>query len=467
MDYFFLVFNDTKERIEKRYGVSVEKEANDPKYDETDNEDIVTQVICYYKKNGKIGCFSWCGVTVLIDDDNIQARKEKICSYCGKERVGKECVCGSTEFEKRDKDYEYIKQDIETIDGIIPATSPAMEDGQYLTEVVVDPMFGSSVSPTGELVTEEVKMEQTKIPYFYPDIYPVSIRKNVSIDNTVFGSNDMEVIESQQIAIDKLLSKCTEKVLKAGSIVTKKSETDLEFTDEVLQPVNIENPDELNAIKVVDISVNPSSDIDLAKELYYIAKSQLGVSDTFQGKQDNTATSGVAKQAQIQQAQGRLKSKQVMKNECYRRIYKLIFLYTLAYCDDPVPYPSEETDGKPTNVYFNKYDFLETDEYGNYYWDTDYIFDVDQSGFDTNDTNAIMQFIQTDFEKGMYGDPADPETQLYLWQLRSEIGYPYANRQVERWKKKVEEMKQMQELQQQMAMNPIGQAIPPQTNAPI
>jgi len=46
-------------------------------------------------------------------------------------------------------------------------------------------------------------------------------------------------------------------------------------------------------------------DVMQADRLYDQAKRILGISDSFQGQQDYTATSGYAKQIQVQQSQGR------------------------------------------------------------------------------------------------------------------------------------------------------------------
>ena len=212
---------------------------------------------------------------------------------------------------------------------------------------------------------------------------------------------------------------------------------------------------------VIYIAVDPSSDINLAKELYYIAKSQLGVTDTFQGKQDSTATSGVAKRTQIEQAAGRMRSKQVMKKEAYRKLFKLIFLYQLAYCDEPRSYPNKNDNGVQEVVYFNKYDFLEQDEYGNWYWDIDYIFDVDESGVNTTNTEMMLVELKNNFASGTYGNPQDPETVLYYWEDVEVIGFPNARRNVNRWRKKVEEKQQMEELMQSQSQMA---SVPPQPN---
>ena len=83
MDYLFLMFEDTKERLSERYGVDVSNEGVDPQVGEqTLSNDTCTQVVCYYRnKNGGLGCFSWAGNTVLIDDEDYEARKDNCLLY--------------------------------------------------------------------------------------------------------------------------------------------------------------------------------------------------------------------------------------------------------------------------------------------------------------------------------------------------------------------------------------------------
>ena len=123
MDYLFLSFEDTKERIENRYGVNVDDESLDLNVTEsTLANETVTQVICYYKnKSQGIGCFSWVGETILIDDEEYQARGNKVCLNCyrtlGKNQ--KQCICGSKKFENKNLKSEIIEEDILRSDGAI------------------------------------------------------------------------------------------------------------------------------------------------------------------------------------------------------------------------------------------------------------------------------------------------------------------------------------------------------------
>lgn len=70
---------------------------------------------------------------------------------------------------------------------------------------------------------------------------------------------------------------------------------------------------------------------DLEYELLYLsnvyeeARQILGITDSFQGRADSTATSGKAKEFSAAQAAGRLESKRVMKNKAYADLFRMMF----------------------------------------------------------------------------------------------------------------------------------------------
>ena len=80
---------------------------------------------------------------------------------------------------------------------------------------------------------------------------------------------------------------------------------------------------------------------DLQYELTYLAtvyeeaRQVLGITDSFQGRTDPTATSGKAKEFSAAQAAGRLESKRTMKQAAYAQLFELMFKFWLAYSDEP------------------------------------------------------------------------------------------------------------------------------------
>lgn len=480
MDRFFITFDDTKERIRTRYGKEVEEEGIDPQVSDkfsTTSSDLVTQVICYYMNpKGGLGCFSWAGNTILISDDNYEARKDKVCAVCGltKPHGENQCICGSKEWQKRDKDFEYLEEDIVRSDGtMIPAMSEARDEyGNMVMEDYevpdIDPMTGMPMndymfddalnvigSQPRMATMQRPAMEQTKIPYYYPREYPVILRRNISKPSSFMGYSDCDIVRDFQLGINKHLTKLSKKGLKAGSYLTKPKTVKFEFSDDDVLPIEVESPSEIEMIKPINLNFDLSNDLALIDKYYLMAKSVLGITDSFQGKADNTAASGRAKEAQIAQAAGRQRSKRVMKNAAYADLYRMIFKFMLAYADEPRVYSSKDIEGSPMQATFDRYDFLEKDDYGNWYYDDQYAFSVDEASIDVNDKRFMLEDLRTDFNLGAYGNPTEPDTMIAYWTEKEKLGYPNAAANIKRWEKKAEKMALL--AAQQAAM----QQIPP------
>lgn len=473
MDHIFITFEDTKQRIKDRYNVDVELESIDRQTAENKdtNEEMITQVICFYMKKGKLGCFSWVGDTILVNDDDYEARKDKICSVCGKTKpLGeKNCICGSDEFERRPLDYETLTRDIVRSDGtVIPALSWAKdENGTPLLEQyqeqeidlqtmmpVYDRVFDDNMNMIGEqprMITKERPYQvPTRIPYYTPKKFPICLRKNVSVYGEVMGDSDCDIIADFQVATNKILSKVTKKVVSAGSVLTVPDGINYNPSDEDVNPIKVTDIKHIQMLKSFNLNYDVSGELATVERYYQMAKSSLGISDTYQGKEDATATSGVAKQLQIAQAAGRQKSKRVMKNACYADIYETMFKFMLAYADEPRTYTSTDQTGKPVERVFNRYDFLVQDEYGNWYYDDEFLFSVDEAGANYNDRNFILEDVRQDFGMGAFGNVQDPETLLLYWKEKEVLNYPNAKRMVTHWEGKVAERQAQAEMQRKL-----------------
>lgn len=476
MDYLFLDFEDTKEHIKDAYGVDVYDESTDTaRTNEDSPEDTVTQVWAFFRNDkGSIGVFSWVGDTVIIDDDEYQGRAEEVCEVCGLSRPAGEdtCSCGSKSWTHRHTDFELLEEDIVRNDGtIIPASDYARnDDGSYALQDVDVPVmdidqttgmdvpmyeqvFDDKMKPIGEMpmmrTEQQAYMVPTQIPYYVPHTWPVCIRKNISSDNDVFGESDAGMITQLQMEANEIATKLSNKVKASGQMLTKLKTSDFKFSNG-LQVIELNTIDEKAAIDALDMRFDSSSDLNYMNQLYYWAKSLLGINDSAQGKADSTAVSGKAKEAQIQRAQARQSSKMVMKNSFYSDIYRAMFEYALAYMDEPRNYPFTDAAGDDEPVVFNRYDFLEQDEYGKWYYNDQFIISIDNTGNIADNRDAVLDLMNQDFNDGLYGDKADPETMLAFWKDRDSLNYPNAKRMVARWQKKVEQKKQMEAMQQRL-----------------
>jgi hypothetical protein len=202
---------------------------------------------------------------------------------------------------------------------------------------------------------------------------------------------------------------------------------------------------------VVDTTPDISKDMAEAERLYDHAKRILGISDSYQGQYDGSAQSGKAKMLQIQQAAGRLDSKRQMKNAAYADIDKIIFQLTLAYADEKREYSYRDAFGRMQNVTFNRYDFVERDEAGEYYYNDQYLFSTDATIDAEKSREFLWQENRQNFQSGAYGDPSLPQTQLIFWQNMEKAHYPWSNDNVERIKAEIQRQNEIAMYQQQIA----------------
>lgn len=420
MDYIFILVSQTKDFVYKKYGVDVsdaEEEYRDIRNAEDSNidTDLVTVNMVYYR-NGKggIGLYVWCDDIELLDLEDYQARTIRVCPKCGTKSQEEKCPeCGEKTKETIDKEYTFE----------IP---------------VVDPLTG-----------EMTGFEEVTTEYYKPNVIPIILRKNVSKHGALLGYSDVDVIRDQQDMINKLGSKVAEKLLKGGSIAYLPSEVGIETTDEELKVVRLNTPDQVQRMGVLNLQVNVSQDIQMMSYEYDYAKSTLGITDAYQGKYDSSATSGTAKQYSINQAAGRLESKRIMKNDAYSKLYELIFKFWLAYSDEPMPISGTGLNNTMEYAQLDKRAFLKKDDAGEWYWNDEFIFDIDSTS--TLMANREAMWAQADqmLQSGAFGPIGNTDTALLYWTFKSKNNYPNAGeilRQIEMRKKaETQAMAQMEE----------------------
>lgn len=426
MDYIFITSHVTKKYVKKHYGIDVseaqDEEPDDSNVDTIDySDDLVTVNTEYYKNdNGGIGIFAWCDVYILLDMENYQKRQKEVCVKCGAVKTADVCpVCGSKKFKKVFDDYEEMADVIKQYDGTVIGDTQEVENPQ------LDENGQPVMDEAGQPVTV-ITHEKKKIPYYVPDVYPIILRKNVSRDKYFLGYSDVEVIKDQQETIKKLGNKINEKLLKGGSFVTLPKGVGVKTTDEELKIIRLDNPSQKNLIDVLNVQPDISKDESMLEQNYSWAKSTLGITDSFQGKYDASATSGTAKQYAINQAAGRLESKRVLKNEYWSRIYEIMFKFMLSYADQPIPLVNDGTDGSLEFGHFNRYDFLKIDANGEFYWDDEFIFDVDPTSAIMSNREAMWNANDLKLQSGAFGQVGDLQTALLYWTLQEKHSYPNA-----------------------------------------
>jgi len=295
------------------------------------------------------------------------------------------------------------------------------------------------------------KTEPTRLPFYTPNILPVVIRKNTSEEDSLFGQSDCEFIRPQQQAINKVESRILEKIMSSGVYPIVPDDFNMDLDNSIFKKVFRAKESNFNRFGRIDLSVDISRDVSEAERLYDQAKRILGITDSFQGQHDSSAQSGKAKQLQIQQAAGRLDSKRQMKNAAYAEIDHIIFQYYLAYADEPRPAVYKDSFGRIQNSTFNRYDFIERDESGEYYYNDEYLFSADATVDVERQRELIWQENRQNFQSGAYGDPSTPQTQLIFWLNMENAHYPFAHDNVERLKEEIARQQEIAQLQQTVA----------------
>lgn len=463
MEYCFVEFETTKEDIMRRYGVSVEV-AEEAENEESADDKTATLYVCYYKNDEDKVCeYVWSGDSELLHIENYYERKRYICKKCGKRR--EICACKGqkdSDYEVENEEYEELARDIKRSDGtVIPAMSEKIRDGRVVTKKVkqqaVDKDGGVMMDGVGgvlvpRMVDVEVpQYENTRLPFYTPNILPIVIRKNTSEEDALFGQSDCEFIRPQQQLINKIESRIAEKLMRSGVFPIVPEGYRFPIDNSIYERAFEASPNNVNLFGRVDLQVDISRDIAQSERLYDQAKRILGISDSFQGQYDGSAQSGKAKQLQIQQAAGRLDSKRQMKNAAYAEIDQIIFQYYLAYADEPRPATYRDAHGNLQNCMFNRYDFIERDEAGEWHYNDGYMFEADATMDIEKSRELLWQENRQNFASGAYGDPSTPVAQLTFWQNMERAHYPFANDNVERIKAEIARQNEIAGYQQQVA----------------
>lgn len=441
MDYIILKMPQTKEYIKRRYGVDVKTETEqepDVKSEANQNpaDDMVTQYIAYYRNSkGGIGLYSWVCDTELEDIDDYQARRVKRCKQCGEAKPieGDVCPkCGAKEWTSEMQEYETLTQPVVQSDGNVIMPYYVMADGSMIP---------------------------TMIPYYKPDIYPVVLQKNVSIFGEFLGDSDVDKIKDQQNTANRIETKIVEKLVKSGSYLVLPDEAVIRADAEDMKVIRPGSAASAQLISVKDMEGNITQDLTYLAQVYEEARQIIGITDSFQGRKDTTATSGVAKEFSAAQAAGRLESKRVMKDAAYAQLFEAMFKFKLAYADEPRPVTSRDLQGNTVYEEFNRYDFLEQDVTGEWYWNDQFLFSCDTSTPLANNREAMWQETRENLQTGAFGDPTDVRTLILFWTKMELLHYPgAADTKAFLEQRLQEQMQQEMMMQQQMIQQAQQQA---------
>lgn len=379
------------------------------------NTDLIPIVNCYYlNENRYVGKFTWCDESkiVLCNDLEWGIRRRRECAKC--ERISPiedVCpVCGSKKFK-----YVSVK-DMELKEDLIFVTNP------YRTGKTQD----QNEDTAQEGPDKSVPMG-TKIPHYLIRQLPFVPYKRISVPNSLYGMSEVELVLENQDVINKLLNKAERKSAQSKTYVTKLKDTHINDQNDEISVIEVESPQEGQAMQVKQIQSDITEEITQSQMLYGVAKSTVGITDTDQGKPDPTARSGKAKQLQMAASAQRNDAPGTLRNLAYSGVYELIFKNLLAYSDEERSFVALLPDGSEREEVWSKYMFLSKDKEGNFYYRDDFAWSVDTASEITQDRAAMWQLIDQDFLNGTMGTSIDPNRALLMyWRMKEQMGYPLA-----------------------------------------
>lgn len=512
MDWFIVRQPTTKENIRRRYDVNVEDEGEqEPQVrgtgDEDTADDAVTMYIGYAKNDrGGIDRYVWVNDIELEDLENYQARRVPVCAHCGRVRPlpGQVIQNRQAVVETAEQDAVEAEQDIvaaetrKQIAGRALAMQLAQDVaaglGGGLETLAVEgaaaepedqrlrydgegpcPWCGSTNWTTKEQEYEEVTlpianssglvipgaqpeidengrsvMRPTKIPFYRPDVFPVVLQKSVSVYGQLLGNSDVDVIEDQQNTTNRMEKKIIDRLVKTGTRITLPAKATLRTDPVDGERWFLDSPADKAMIDVYQFSGDLQYELTYLATVYEEARQILGITDSFQGRTDPTATSGKAKEFSAAQAAGRLESKRTMKQAAYAQLFELMFKFWLAYSDEPRPISYKDNEGNTVYEEISRYDFLKQDKDGQYYWEDQFLFGCDDSAPLASNREAMWQETRMNLQTGAFGDPSSTETLILFWSKMEELHYPGAGETKKYLEKRLQQEQQRAAQAQQM-----------------
>ncbi len=511
MDWFILKRPTTKQSILREYGIDVMLESeSEPELRSSNGEgtadEALTQYIGYeWGENGKINKYSWVNDIELEDLENYQARRLPVCEKCGRVRPMPGQMIYSTipmhGAEKRIPPLAALGRNdsvgadtalLQQLAGMSMGDAEgAPEGGGILAGMEVVPEvpqvqgeeYGGGPCPwcgCEDFTDEEMEFEQvftqiqtkggvvipgahmepgedgvpvmkpTLIPFYQPDVYPVVLQRSVSVFGQLLGNSDVDAIRDQQNTVNRIEQKIIERLMKAGSRVTLPNDVRYSTDPKEGEVWRVKDPKDKNMIDVYTFSGDLSYEIAYLNQVYEEARQILGITNSLQGRPDSTATSGKAKEFSAAQSAGRLESKRVMKNAAYAKLFERMFKNWLAYSDEPRPITYRNMNGELEYEEFNRYDFLEQDADGQYWWNDLFLFGVDSAAPLANNREALWQETRMNLQTGAFGDPASTETLILFWTKMEEQNYPGASMTKQYLENKLQNERQAQAQQLRM-----------------
>lgn len=377
------------------------------------NTNVIEVISCYYLNSDRVvGLFMYAPHSrqVICNEEDWQIRKLRTCTVCGTVNpTGDTCRnCGSKTFKYENATEEILENDIEEIYNPydVGETDDESEKEHYKSRVFLT--------------------AGTKIPFYKITQLPFIPRPAISSLDNIYGTSEVKVTLESQDAINKLLTKALEKTMKSGTILTKPEKLKIGDSDDTIKVLSVRTTEEAAMVQSRPVVADTSQDLVMAATLYESGKASSGVTESFQGAKDSSATSGKAKQYAAVMTAGRIESLRVMKSAAFAGLYELVLKYLLAFSDEPRKFVRVLPNGSQKEEVWNKYMFLDKDKYGNIYYRDDLRFDSDPASTLSQNRAQMWQETQDKFVQGAFGNPADPRVLELFWNIMDSLQYPLA-----------------------------------------
>lgn len=379
----------------------------------TSANNVIEVISCYYLNDERVvGLFMYAAHSrqVICNEEYWQIRKLRTCTTCRTiNPMGDTCRnCGNKKFKYENATEEILDSNLEEIYNPydVGETDDEKERDHYKSRVFLT--------------------AGTKIPFYKITQLPFIPRPAISSLDNIYGTSEVKVTLESQDAINKLLSKALEKTMKSGTILTKPEKVKISDTDDTIKVLGVRSAEEAAMVQSRAVAADTSQDLVMAATLYEGGKASSGVTDSFQGARDTTATSGKAKQLAAALTAGRIESLRVMKSAAFAGLYELVLKYLLAFSDEPRRFVKVLPDGSQKEETWNKYMFLDKDKYGQVYYRDDLRFDSDPAATLSQNRAQMWQETQDKFIQGAMGNVADPRTLKLFWNIMDSLQYPLA-----------------------------------------
>lgn len=377
------------------------------------NTNVIEVISCYYLNSDRVvGLFMYAPHSrqVICNEEDWQIRKLRTCTVCGTVNpTGDTCRnCGSKTFKYENATEEILENNLEEIYNPydVGETDDESEKEHYKSRVFLT--------------------AGTKIPFYKITQLPFIPRPAISSLDNIYGTSEVKVTLESQDAINKLLTKALEKTMKSGTILTKPEKLKIGDSDDTIKVLSVRTTEEAAMVQSRPVVADTSQDLVMAATLYESGKASSGVTESFQGAKDSSATSGKAKQYAAVMTAGRIESLRVMKSAAFAGLYELVLKYLLAFSDEPRKFVRVLPNGSQKEEVWNKYMFLDKDKYGNIYYRDDLRFDSDPASTLSQNRAQMWQETQDKFVQGAFGNPADPRVLELFWNIMDSLQYPLA-----------------------------------------